>query len=268
MVASLSYLLDHPFQLLLALLVTLLLAAAAGVRWSALLQRKMDQETRSGLSTIYGAMLGLLGLMLGFTFAMALSRYDVRRQLVVDEANAIGTTWLRSAMVPQPYRDSTARLLGAYVDARLEFYAAGLDEQRLRAALQKSAQIETSLWREAVGAARDQPTPITSLFIQSLNEMIDLDAKRLEALEDRIPPSVWMVLILISILASALTGAVYPRHLSAAVLVVPTVLAVVLTLIADLDSSRGGMILVSQRSMVRLQAQLKAPLATPPAPQP
>lgn len=267
MLASLSYLLDHPILLFLAVLVPLLLAAGLGIRWSIWLRENVDQETRSGLSTIYGALLGMLGLILGFTFAMALSRYDSRRQLVVDEANAIGTTWLRSAMVPQPYRDFTAKLLRAYVDARLEFYAAGLDEQRLRVALQESAQLQTSLWRAAISAARDQPTPITSLFVQSLNEMIDLDAKRLEALENRIPPSVWIVLTTISVLASLLTGSVYPRRMSVVPLV-PIVLAAVMTLIADLDSSRGGLILVSQRSMLRLQAELKEPPPVPPAPRP
>jgi len=266
MIASISYLLDHPVPLFLALVVPLLLAAGLGIRWSLWLRERVDQETRSGLSTIHGAMLGLLGLMLGFTFAMALSRYDLRRQLVVEEADAIGTTWLRSALVPQPYRDSADKLLRAYVDARLEFYAAGLDPDRLRAALEKSAQLQMSLWREAISAARDQPTPITSIFIQSLNEMIDLDAKRIEALENRIPAAVWVVLTAVSLLASLITGSIYPRRMSAAVLILPIVLAAVMTLIADLDSSRGGLILISQQSMVRLQAELKEPLPVPPAP--
>ena len=268
MVALLSHLLDHPIQLFVALLVAFLLAAEVGVRWPIWMREKVDQEAPFALSTIYGAILGLLGLMLGFTFAMALSRYDSRRHLVVDEADAFGTTWLRSAMIPQPYRESTVKLLRAYVDTRLEFYAAGLDQQRLRAAIQKSTQLQTFLWSEAASAAHDQPTPITSLFVQSVNEMIDLDAKRIEALEDRIPPSVWVVLTIISLVASLLTGSFSHRRMSVTLLLVPIVLSVVMTLIADLDSSRSGGILVSQRSMVRLQAELKEPLPVPPSPRP
>lgn len=266
MVAPLLYLLDHPVPLFLALVVPLLLATGLGIRWSLWLREKADQETRSGLSTIHGAILGLLGLMLGFTFVMALSRYDLRRQLVVEEANAIGTTWLRSALVPQPARDSTGKLLQAYVDARLEFYAAGVNQNRLRAAMEKSVQLQMSLWRGAISAARNQSTPITALFIASLNEMIDLDAKRIEALENRIPLAVWLVLTMISLIVSLLAGSIYPQRMSVVVLLLPIVLAAVMTLIADLDSSRGGLILISQRSMVRLQAELKEPLPDPLAP--
>lgn len=261
-----SDLLNNPPYLFFALVVPLLVTAELGIRWSMRLRAEVDEETRSRISTIQGAILGVLGLMLGFTFSMALSRYDLRRELVVDEANAIGTTWLRSALVPQPYRDAADKLLRAYVEARLEFYAAGLDQGRLRAALEKSAQLQNSLWREAAGAARDQPTPITSTFIQSLNEMIDLDAKRIEALENRIPLAVWWLLVAVSVLGSLVTGFVYPHRTLPVVLVVPIVLAGVMTLIADLDSPRGGLILISQQSLHRLQTALKDPPPNAPSP--
>jgi hypothetical protein len=264
--ALMSYLLDHPVRYFAVLLLALVSSSELGIRWSLAQRDKLDQEARSGPTTIHGAILGLLGLMLGFTFVMALSRYDLRRQLVVEEANAIGTIWLRSSMIPEPYRDAVPKLLRAYVDARLDFYSAGLDQKRLLAAVDRTAQLQRSLWSEALGAARDQPTPITALFVQALNEVIDLDTSRVEALENRIPLTVWMLLIAVSILASLVTGNVYPHRASPMVLLVPIVLAGVMALIADLDSSRGGLILVSQQSMVRLQNAMQEPLPTLPSP--
>jgi hypothetical protein len=260
--ASMSYLLDHPYQLFVVLAVILPIAAEMGMRWP---KQNTDEKQEAGLSTIYGGILGLLGLLLGFTFAMALSRFEVRRQLVVDEANAIGTTWLRADMLPEPYRDAEKYQMYEYVGARLDFYSAGLDTIQVEKALRRATQMQDSLWRQAVEAAQKQPTPITGLFIQSLNEMIDLESSRQDALENRIPSSVWTVLLTVSAAASAMTGALYPRRTSIAFLLVPLVLASVMALIADLDSSRRGLIRISQGSMVRLETTMKKSLpATPP----
>jgi hypothetical protein len=260
--ASMSYLLDHPYQLFVVLAVILPITAEMGMRWP---KQNADEKQEAGLSTIYGGVLGLLGLLLGFTFAMALSRFEVRRQLVVDEANAIGTTWLRADMLPEPYRDAEQNQLYQYVGARLDFYSAGLDTKQVASALRRAAQIQDSLWRQAVEAAQKQPTPISGLFIQSLNEMIDLEASRQDALENRIPSSVWVVLLMVSAAASVMTGALYPRRTSIAFLMVPLVLSSVMALIADLDSSRRGLIRISQGSMVRLESTMKESLpAAPP----
>src|SRR5215475_7115494 len=103
------YLLDHPYQLFVVMAVLLPIAAEIGLQLSSILAGA--PEDRSGFSTIYGGILGLLGLILGFTFAMALGNYEVRQQLVIDEANAIGTTWLRAEMIPAPYRDVVEKQL-------------------------------------------------------------------------------------------------------------------------------------------------------------
>jgi hypothetical protein len=258
-----SYLLDHPYQLFVVLAVLLPITGEMGIRWP---KRNTDEKQEAGLSTIYGGMLGLVGLLLGFTFAMALSRFEVRRQLVVDEANAIGTTWLRADTLPEPYCDAEKMQLYEYVEARLDFYAAGLDTVRVETALRRAAQLQDALWRQAVEAAEKQPTPITGLFIQSLNEMIDLQASRLDALENRIPSSVWVVLLTVSAAASAMNGALYPRRTSIAFLLVPLVLASVMALIADLDSSRRGLIRISQGSMLRIENTMKESLPAPPPP--
>ena len=259
-----SYLLDHPYQLFVVMAVLLPMAAEVGLRLSSRIAGA--PEDRPGLSTIYGGVLGLLGLILGFTFAMALGSYEVRQQLVIDEANAIGTTWLRSAMISEPYRDVVRKQLSEYVSARLDFYSAGLDQRRLGAALLRSAKLQDSLWSQAVGLAHDQPTPITALFVQSLNDMIDIEAKRLGALEKRIPGSVWVVLIAVSATGSVMTGALFPRRTSTVFLLVPIVLALVMTLIADLDTSRRGLIRISQESLVRVSKTMNESSSPSPSP--
>jgi len=115
--------------------------------------------------------------------------------------------------------------------------------------------LQQQMWFDAVAAARERPNPITGSFIQSLNETIDLSAKRLEALENRIPAIVWWVLFLAAAVACFLTGRLYRRQRTFAVFALPLVLAAVLGLIADLDAPRTGLIRISQRSMIRLQAE-------------
>jgi hypothetical protein len=129
-----------------------------------------------------------------------------------------------------------------------------------------SGKIQRSLWSQAVKLAHDQPTPIIALFVQSLNEMIDIEAKRLGALEKRIPGSVWVVLIAVSATGSVMTGTLFPRRTSIVFLLVPLVLALVMTLIADLDSSRRGLIRVSQESLVRVGNTMKESFPSTPSP--
>ncbi|HTR61741.1 MAG TPA: hypothetical protein VMH37_08560 [Candidatus Binataceae bacterium] len=250
-----QFLLDHPVLLFVTLSIGFAAVHSLGV-WDAQYFRSgPEPEQRAQVGTVQTALLGLLGLMLGFTFAMALSHFDLRRQLVIDEANSIGTTGLRASLLPDRYCDEMLRLLRAYVAARLEFYQAGTDTQRLEASIEKTGNLQQQMWSNAVAAAHERPDPITNSFVLSLNETIDLSAKRLEALENRIPPVVWWVLFLAAAVACFLTGRLYPRQRTFAVFALPLVLAAVLGLIADLDAPRTGLIRISQRSMMRLKAE-------------
>jgi hypothetical protein len=146
---------------------------------------------------------GLLAFTLAFTFALGASHLDARQQFVVDEANAIRTTYLRSAFLPEPQRSAIRDILRGYIEARLEAAQAGKVE--LAASQQRW---HARLWTEAVAAVQNEPgSALVGLFIESLNEVIDLNAKRIQAtLRSRISGVIWVTLYFVASLAMAGTG--------------------------------------------------------------
>ena len=194
----------------------------------------------------------LLSLMLGFTLAMALSRYDLRKQLIVEEADAVSTTKLRADLLPEPARSQAMPLFREYVEARIEFSNAGLDKQAIDRARAKSAKLQEQLWTLAVAAAEQRPTPITALFVQSLNETIDADDRRLAALENRIPRPVWAMLGMLA-LTSLLVGLSLHKRSLSAMLIPPLMFAVVSLLIADLDTPGRGFVHTGSDALEQLR---------------
>src|SRR5690606_28962629 len=132
-------------------------------------------EKEQPVGAMVGSILGLLALLLAFTFSLAASRFEARRQAVLEEANAIGTTYLRTRLLPEPERQELARLLREYVDVRLSAVQAGQTAE----AIKHSEELHEQLWQQAAAAAQKSSGSImTGLFVQSLNEVIDLHAKR------------------------------------------------------------------------------------------
>jgi len=195
----------------------------------------------------------LLSLLLAFTLGMVLTRYDSRKQLIVDEANAIGTTRLRAQILAEPFRTNILALLQRYLDARISFSEAGSNEERSKASFSQAQELLDELWQQSAAAAQQSPTPITSIFVQSLNETTDLSESRLAALENRLPVALWLVLIFISTLICLLVGYSLRRKALLVILVWPLVISIVLALSADLDSPRAGLIQIGQQSMERLR---------------
>src|SRR5229473_2451046 len=139
--------------------------------------------TVTQITTLQAAAFGILALLIGFTFAMALSRFEERRDVVLAEANAIGTVGLRAQLLPQPQADDAIPLLRRYVDLRLRLVEANLDPDELRLVVSQSLELQQALWADAVTAIEADPRPaVSGLFTQALNEMIDLHAKRVAAL--------------------------------------------------------------------------------------
>jgi len=148
----------------------------------------------SNLATLESAMLGLLALMIAFTFSMALSRFDARRDAVLNEANAISTTALRARLLPEPHRAETLKLLTEYVQIRLDIIRAGTSLAERNAAVVRSNAIQEALWQQAKAmAAKERGLIPTGLFIESLNLMIDDQGKRLAALRSPSPHVRWRV---------------------------------------------------------------------------
>jgi hypothetical protein len=209
----------------------------------------------------------LLSLLLGFTLAMALPHYDLRKQLIMEEANAIATTSLRAELLPESQKTKVHALLRQYVEARLAFSQADIGHPEFDSVLDRTRTLQSALWDQAKAAAQQSPTPTTSLFITSLNETTDLSEKRLAAFEKRIPLPIWLLLILISLLTCLTFGYGQRRRFWLVAVISPLMVAIVMGLIADLDSPRGGLLLEDLRSLNRLSQELKSELPAPTVPQ-
>jgi len=249
-------------DLILIFAVTILVfscALAAGYH----LGRKASKldGSDSQIHTLQGAALGLLGLLLAFTFAMSADRFSTRRQLVVDESNAIGTAFLRTKLLPEPFQTQLGALLRGYVNNRLEFYEASNDPLKLQQAAEKSTQIQDQLWQQTMLINTADPHSIPSgLFTQSLNEVIDLNASRMAALKNRIPDVILILLFMAAIVTLGLMG--YGTGLDQHRNFIPPLMMLILIaftllVIIDLDSPRTGLIRISQDSMFLLQQSLK-----------
>jgi hypothetical protein len=241
----------NDYQLLpifLGSLVVILAAAEIG-RWLGV--RGGGEEN---VPTLEGAVLGLLALMIGFTFAMALSRFELRRDAVLDEANAIGTTALRARLLPAPHNAECVKLLKDYVRLRLDLTQRVLSLGELNAAITRSNAIQEALWQQAKAvAATDTEMVPTGLFIQSLNEMIDNQAKHLNAIRDRVPNIVFLTLYGVAATASAFAGYASgsgerPSRLPIYVMII--LVCSVILMIQDLDRPFTGFIFNSQQPMI------------------
>ncbi len=247
-----------PFVLFVAALIA---ASDAGFRIGRRTRTKSSQAAKSELGVVEGGILALLGLLLGFTMSMAVARYEARRQLVLEEANAIGTSYLRTRLLPTPEGTEIARLLREYVALRLEYAGIRDEPDRLLAIRAKTARLQNDLWNRAVSYAGKAPNPfMAGLLIQSLNQAIDLESERWMAFQNRVPPTVIYVNGIVAVFAAIIVGFAFGvdgrRYLFPTSLLALAI-AVVLAVIVDLDLSRKGFIQISQQPMLDLQRQLQ-----------
>ena len=207
-----------------------------------------------------GATMGLLAFMLAFTFNGAAGRHDTRKGLVIEEANAIDKTWLRAGLLAEPYRADIRGLLRNYVDVRVKAAAGEMD---LGEATRRSEALHDRLWALAAEVGQKNAGSIPAgLFIQALNEVIDLHLKRVTVgIRNRVPPTIWATLYLLMAVGMIMMGTQIglsgTRHIGTE-LALAVAFSVVLFLIADLDRPQEGLINVSQQAMAELQIKLNA----------
>lgn len=247
----------------IALLAAMVLGAELGYRLGRRGRTTHDEPTRTQIISIQAATLGLLALLLGFTFAMALSRFEYRKQMVVQESNAIGTAALRSQFLPASHDDEVDTLFRRYVEMRLESVLRTRQGSSEREQLDREArQIQRQLWHIANEAAKVDPRSIPlGLFAQAINEVIDIKAKRDIAVANHVPEPVLLFLLAFAVLAAAVLG--YGngladgrmRLLTAAYCVI---VALATVLIIDLDHPQQGLARTSQQSMLQLQEIIDA----------
>ena len=239
-------------------LVVGLLAVEVGCRVARHRKGRAKDKTEAPVAPIVAATLGLLAFMLAFTFGIAAARFEERRQAVLSESNAIGTAYLRAALLPEPMGTDSRRLLREYVEIRL----AGSDPARLNEAISRSEELHKHLWSQGVGAAQKERSPMTSLFLQSLNDVVNLHEKRLMAgLHSRVPGAIWLGLYLLLVLSMAVLGyheGISGTRRSLAGFVLVFAFSAVLAVIADLDRPGQGLLRVNQQSLVNVQKAMAA----------
>jgi hypothetical protein len=247
-----EYIFDHPWELALVLGVLLGFVLDLGRRVAVRYQIHQIPERKDQVGTIRDGLFILVSLLLGFTLALAAARFAERRSLLVEESVSIGTTYLRASTLPQPYRDHSRQLLREYVDTRLDLS----DLDRSSEAVSKAKRLQEELWLDASTVAQSDRTAVTAVYLNSLNETIDLHEKRIAAFENRVPQPVWILIISVSIIAVFSRGATLPSHFWLSVVLLPITIALVVALIADLDAPSHGLIQLDQRPLQRLRADI------------
>lgn len=236
------------------LFVGILLLLALGRRIGARNLEREGELSQKGLGALEGAIFALLGLVLAFTFSGALARFDERRQLVVAEANAIGTAWLRIDLLPEATREPLRDLFRSYLDSRIQTYRKVPDMTAVETELARSAELQQEIWKLAVSAPPEGGSPSGQmLLLPALNAMIDITTTRTEAARIHPPPDVFAMLGALTLACAlfagydmAIRGRLNPLHSLAFALV----LSVTVYVIVDLDYPRIGLIRVSDSDQV------------------
>lgn len=231
--------------------VFVVLASSEIGRW---LGVRINRRGGDKVSTLEAGILGLLALMIGFTFSMALLHFDGRRDAVLNEANAIGSTALRARLLPPPYGPASLKLLREYVQIRMDIIRRAPSAETLDAATDRSNALQEALWQQAMAAAtKDSGMVPTGLYVQALNEMIDSQEKRLTAIRQRVPNIVLIALYGVTAVAVAFTGyasGLEARHARLPVYFMGILVCAVILLIQDLDRPGIGFVRVSQQPMI------------------
>ncbi|WP_223428529.1 bestrophin-like domain [Tateyamaria pelophila] len=219
---------------------------------------KVSEKGPSGI--LVGSILSLLAFLLAFTFSMAASRFEERRESVLEEANSIGTAYLRADLLAEPLRSNAKHLLKQYAEIRATVASPGWAYEGLRELIGRSEKIQIELWDVTVSASEAAPSAITGLFVQAINEIIDVHAKRIMlGTRSTIPSAIWACLYFVAAigLASAgfQSGGQKARNQLLLLAVVLT-FALVLTLVTDLDHPGRGILMTDQSPMLDLAASL------------
>lgn len=244
-----------------ALFVTMIAAMEGGYRLGRRRQSVASAELREHINGIQASMLGILALLLGFTFSLALQRFDSRSEAVVDEANAIGTAYLRIQLLPTQMRPDAVRQMSDYVDLRVESglrSSAALGDRARDAA--RAQTLQSGLWDGARrGIEFDPNIYAPALYVEAVNGMIDSYGRRDASLNRHVPEVVLLLLYATFIAAGLVVGfaaGIAGHRPSRASHVMVLLIVVLVFIIIDLDRPRRGLIQVSQQSMLDLQGQI------------
>ena len=247
--------LDSPFVVLVVALVAQWLAAYGG-DWLRKLTRPIAEDERQDFDTVRAASLTLLGLIIGFSFAMAVTRYDQRKNYEAKEANAIGTEYVRAGLLPAVEAARVREALKNYLDQRVLFYVSA-DRHELARVARDTSQLQTDLWSIVQTTAVKQPTPTVALAVSGMNDVLDSQGYTQAAWWNRLPIAAWCLVLAIAIFCNLLVGYASQQRGRSLLLVLPLAVSTSFFLIADIDSPRHGLIHVAPQNLISLSQSLR-----------
>ena len=246
---------------LLVLTLSLLMMWASGWTGDQIRRRRRTQEDTEHeyVGVIEGAALTLLALIIGFSFSMAVGRYDQRKNYEEAEANAIGTEYVRADLLPPADASRVRQLLKSYLDQRVLFYTTR-DQGKLEQVEAATGRLQRDLWSAVRASAAAQPTPVAALAVSGMNDVLNSQGYTQAAWWNRIPTAAWVLMVVIAMACNGLVGynARQPRTRPRTFFILPAIVAVSFFLIADLDSPRDGVIHVAPQNLISLSGLMHA----------
>ena len=254
-----------PLPIILLGLVALMVATwALGRRMGLRARVAVDDESRTHAGGLHAAMLGLLALILGFTFSMSAQRFEVNRDRATEEASAIETAYLRADLTDAPTRLAMRDLLRRYVDTRVAYYDDKIDFRKRAAIDAESRSLQEEVWKLAVASAARAPTAPMAEVVDGVNQMLHLYELRQHALRNHVPGTILWLLVIMAAASTALTGYVAGfgnRRHPTATGVVLLLIALVIVVIVDLDRPTRGLIRGGQDALLDLQKSIRPPVS-------
>lgn len=244
------------------LFLSMLLCNELGFRVGRFVQEHTDNEVKALTGSIQASVLGLLALMLGFTFSMAMQRYDSRNMALIAEANAIGTTLLRVRLLPPAHQEEANRLMKSYIDKRVGMGKIDLAHMAERNEYTNQlSDLEEQLWTLAVKATTEDPRAVTTgAFVQSLNALLDARGERSALQEMHVPEAVLLLLFIVFIASGGMmgySGGLSGKRIIAPVVLVSLLVTLIVFIIIDLDRPKRGLIQVDQSPLLELQHSVR-----------
>lgn len=249
------FLLNHPVLFFLTVFLLIWFSFRLGIYFRARRPGRQPLDAND-LNLILGATLTLLGLVIGFTFSMAVGRYDQRKNLEEEEANAIGTEYVRLDFLPPADAAKARSLLRDYLDQRILYYSTR-NPQRLRQIATRTAQLQSNLWSAVSAPAGVKGDPVSALVLSGMNDVLNSQGYTEAAWRNRVPLAAWALLIAIAVFCNLLLG--YHAHGKSTLLsfVLPIALSISFFLIADIDSPRSGIIHIQAQNLTSLADSLR-----------
>ena len=251
-------LLDHPLLILGFSLFSFWISTWIGAllrarKWNVSVQERAQED----FTLILGATLTLLGLIIGFTFSMAVNRYDQRKYFEEQEANAIGTEYVRANLLPTADAARVRALLRRYLDQRILYYDTR-NEQQIPQINTQTARLQTEMWSAVETHAAAQPTPVAALVVAGMNDVLNSQGYTQFAWWNRVPRAAWVLLVTIAIFCNLLVGYAARVRSAFLFLILPIALSISFFLIADIDSPRAGLIHVHPQNLGSLSESLRS----------